>query len=207
MTQRILAAIQAVEAPIRWRHLCALTAVTSVLLLATVPHAGAAGTNPKHGGHKRAAQTRSTQQTQHCATRNCTATRAIFNKLKMICPTAMHGTCTYYIHVQTQAQVSALDAGLFRFLVDGNPPPSGSGIGGTDQNGYIRWVNTDPDSGIIKTDARSYAVVAEVTNDTLVNQPHTIEVFIGCTDTDSSGSCSVTSGLSSQTVDVYTPSP
>jgi len=93
-----------------------------------------------------------------------------------------------------------MDNGLFRFKIDTQFINSG----GTDANGYVSWTNADADSGAIAWDARSYTVIVDVSNDTAQDQKHPIQILFGCTDSDSSGSCDVSTGFSGMTADVYT---
>jgi hypothetical protein len=174
-----------------------LVAVVLALLTPLSLHAAGPKGN-KH--HRRASQSQSTTFTKRCGLKNCTATRSMFPVLKMKCPGVAGTTCTYQVHVNAQLHVSSMDAGLFRFMINGQPASSG----GTDSNGYVSWTNADPDSGIVTWDARSYSVVVDVSNNT-PDELHAIQVFFGCTDSDSSGSCDVASGFSSLTADVYTP--
>jgi len=178
--------------------------LTTLLFVTTAPQACAAGV-PK-GGHKSAARSRNSAQKHKCATKNCSADGPMFGAaLNMVCPGKVNPpqestTCYYFIRVKSQVQVSAGDAGYFRFLIDG-VPPTGSSASGADANGYVTWLDGDPDSDTIRWDSRSY-VVAGVLENTSTNQKHAIDVNFGCTDTDGSGSCSVSSGLASLVVDV-----
>lgn len=113
------------------------------------------------------------------------------------CPHAAGGTCTYYLHLETQVSVSSLDTGVFEFLVDGVAPSPGP----TDAMGFFAWDASDPNSSILQ--ARSFAVVAQVTN-SASNQTHSIEVQFGCIDTTGDG-CSATKGLTSMSIGLYTP--
>jgi hypothetical protein len=113
------------------------------------------------------------------------------------CPAAAGGTCTYYVHLETQASVSALDSGVFQFLVDGAAPSPGP----TDIFGFFTWDAADPNSAIMK--ARSYAVVAQASN-SFSNQGHTIEVQFGCIDATGDG-CSASIGFASLSIGLYTP--
>ena len=42
--------------------------------------------------------------------------------LNVICPQPAGATCTFYVHLETQASVTANDTGVFQFLVDGVAP-------------------------------------------------------------------------------------
>jgi hypothetical protein len=115
----------------------------------------------------------------------------------IICPQPAGATCTYYVHLETQASVSANDSGVFQFLVDGIAPTPGP----TDFRGFFEWDTADPNSTVMH--ARSYAVVAQVTN-LQANQPHSIEVEFGCVDLTGDG-CSSTMGLASMSIALYKP--
>ncbi len=115
----------------------------------------------------------------------------------IICPQPAGATCTYYIHLETQASVSANDSGVFEFLVDGIAPTPGP----TDYRGFFEWDTADPNSTVMQ--ARSYAVVAQVTN-SQDNEPHGIEAQFGCVDLTGDG-CSSTMGLASMSIALYKP--
>jgi hypothetical protein len=115
----------------------------------------------------------------------------------IICPQPGGATCTYHIHLETQAAVSANDSGVFQFLVDGVAPTPGP----TDFRGFFAWDTADPNSTVMQ--ARSYAVVAQVTN-SQANQPHSVEVEFGCVDETGDG-CSSTMGLASISIALYKP--
>jgi hypothetical protein len=182
--------------------LLTLAAFASMLFLAMAPSADAQTVTLLGRTLRRTAfQTNNLPVSAGCGAANCTDSVPIFNPiLSMQCPAPANGTCTIYAHLETHAQVSFEDSGQFRFLVDGLPPVPGP----TDANGLFIWLSNDPDSAIIRLDARSYAVVARVTN-AVANQVHFIEAHIGCTDQDGSGSCAVTSGFANLEANVYTP--
>ncbi len=137
-----------------------------------------------------------------CVVNACTSPRIFDPALDVVCPAATGKTCTYYIHLESQVQVTPQDAGLFRFLVDGAAP----GPGPTDPNGFFKWLENDPDSNLVDHfEVKSYTVVAKVTNSSQ-NQSHSIEVQIGCADTSTDGGgCGARSGFSSLEVKVFTP--
>jgi hypothetical protein len=167
----------------------------AVLAPLSVHAAGPSG--KKH--HKRASQSQNKTLSKTCSVKNCTTTVSMFPILNMPCPGATGTSCTFQVHVNAQTHVSSMDSGLFRFKIDTQFINSG----GTDSHGYVSWTNADPDSGAIAWDARSYTVVVDVTN-TAQDQLHPVQVFVGCTDSDSNGSCDVSTGFSSMTADVYT---
>jgi hypothetical protein len=185
-------------------NLLTLAVLTSFLFLAVAPQAHAAGTtkNVKNRRMRKSSfQAQPAPVPAGCNLVHCTNSVPIFYPaLDMVCPAPAGATCTYYIHLESQVRVSYQDAGLFRFLIDGLAPDPGP----TDAGGLFEWLDNDPDSPIINWDARSYAVVATVTN-TEANQAHLIEAQIGCHDSDGNGTCSATSGLSNLEVNVYTP--
>lgn len=115
----------------------------------------------------------------------------------IICPQPAGATCTFYVHLETQASVTANDSGIFQFLVDGVAPSPGP----TDVRGFFAWDTADPNSTVMQ--ARSYAVVAQVTN-LQANQPHGVEAEFGCLDLTGDG-CSSTMGLANMSIALYTP--
>jgi len=133
-----------------------------------------------------------------CSTSGCSAATAVFVKTA-VCPQPAGKTCTLYVHLESQDKVTVNDNGLFKFLVDGLPPNPGA----TDGTGLFRWDLSDPDSGLINFEARSYAVVAIVTNST-GGQGHRVEVDIACQDVTGDG-CTASMGLASLSIAVYTP--
>ena len=143
-------------------------------------------------------QTNNSNVSTTCSTSGCSAQTAVFRR-NATCSGPVGQTCTLYIHLESQVKVTVNDNGLFRFLVDGASPNPGP----TDGSGFFRWNLNDPDSGLINFEARSYAVVAFVTN-ALVNQNHTIEVDIACQDQTADG-CSASMGLASLANGVYAP--
>jgi hypothetical protein len=117
--------------------------------------------------------------------------------IPFICPRPAGATCTYYIHLETQASVSANDTGVFQFLVDGIAPNPGP----TDFRGFFEWDTADPNSTV--SQARSYSVTARVTN-SKDNQGHSVEAEFGCLDLTGDG-CSSTMGMANMSIAVYTP--
>ncbi|HZQ70771.1 MAG TPA: hypothetical protein VFA68_19745 [Terriglobales bacterium] len=117
--------------------------------------------------------------------------------LHVICPQPAGATCTYYVHLETQAAATANDSGIFQFSVDGVAPKPGP----TDIHGFFVWDTADPNSTVMQ--ARSYAVVAHVTN-AKDNQAHSIDVEFGCIDLTGDG-CSSTMGPASMSIGLFTP--
>ena len=117
--------------------------------------------------------------------------------LFIACPQPAGATCTYYVHLETQASVSANDTGIFEFLVDGGAPSPGP----TDVRGFFAWDTADPNSTVMQ--ARSYAIVAHVTN-SKDNQSHSVEAEFGCLDLTGDG-CSATMGLANMSIALYMP--
>jgi hypothetical protein len=148
-------------------------------------------------------QTNNTKVTASCASHNCFGTARVFSPspLNVVCPAVLGGTCTYYIDLESQVEVSTSECGLFKFLVDGIAPNPGP----TDSKGFFVWLNNDPQSGVITPyEARSYAVVATVKNNTSANQAHLIEVDIGCQAT-SGSSCAASIDFATLQIGVYRP--
>src|SRR5262245_5962957 len=121
-----------------------LAVLTSVLLLTLAPQAHAAGTSKSVKNRR---MRNSSFQAQPapipagCNLVHCTNSVPIFYPaLDMVCPAKIGMTCTYYIHLESQVRVSYLDAGLFRFLIDGQPPDPGP----TDTGGLFEWLDNDP---------------------------------------------------------------
>jgi hypothetical protein len=117
--------------------------------------------------------------------------------LNIICAQPAGATCTFYVHLETQAAVTANDSGIFQFLVDGAAPRPGP----TDIHGFFVWDTADPNSTVMQ--ARSYAVVAHVTN-SKDNQAHGIEAEFGCIDLNGDG-CSATMGPASMSIGLFAP--
>jgi hypothetical protein len=143
-------------------------------------------------------ETSNSNVTTTCSTSGCGTSTAVFLK-NIVCPQPGGKTCTLYVHLESQDEVTANDNGLFKFLVDGRPPSPGP----TDGTGLFRWVLNDPDSGNIEFEARSFAVVATVRNG-FTNQNHSVEVDIACEDITGDG-CTAAMGLASLNIGVYTP--
>jgi hypothetical protein len=143
-------------------------------------------------------ETNNSNVTTTCSTSGCGTSTAVFLK-NVLCPQPAGRTCTLYVHVESQDEVTANDNGLFKFLVDGRPPSPGP----TDGTGLFRWVLNDPDSGNIEFEARSFAVVATVRN-RFPNQTHSVEVDIACEDITGDG-CTAAMGLASLNLGIYTP--
>jgi hypothetical protein len=133
-----------------------------------------------------------------CTTDGCQATAPVFTP-EIVCPGAAGKTCTFYIQVSAQVSETPNDFGQYRFLVDGVPPLQYQ----TDSQGYFNWEQQNPNSGSGIWEARSYAVVASVTND-VASQKHSVEVDIACFDTTGDG-CIGAFGFGNLRVDVLTP--
>jgi len=117
--------------------------------------------------------------------------------LNITCPQPAGATCTFYVNLQTQASVTPNDSGIFEFLVDGVAPRPGP----TDIHGFFAWDTADPNSTVMQ--ARSYAVVARVTN-SKANQSHGVEAEFGCIDLTGDG-CSATMGPANMSIGLFTP--
>jgi hypothetical protein len=133
-----------------------------------------------------------------CSTSGCQATAPVFTP-SIQCPAVAGKTCTYDIQVSAQVSESPSDFGQYRFLIDGAPPVQFQ----TDFSGYFNWEQQNPNAGLGIWEARSYAVVATVTN-TVASQLHTIEVDIACFDTTGDG-CVGAFGFGDLRVDVFQP--
>jgi hypothetical protein len=133
-----------------------------------------------------------------CSTSGCSASTPVFVK-NTLCPRPAGKTCTLYVHLDSQVEVTTSDNGLFKFLVDGLPATPGP----TDGTGLVRWVLNDPDSGSIDFESRAFGVVATITN-SIANQNHPVEVDIACQDITGDG-CSASMGFASLNIAVYTP--
>jgi hypothetical protein len=133
-----------------------------------------------------------------CSASGCLASTPVFSK-SIQCPKPAGQTCTFYIHLESTVNGTTDDNLLFKFLVNGVAPTPGP----TDSNGFTRWDLSDPDSGVIQGESRSFAVVAKVKNGS-ANQSHAVEVDIACEDETGDG-CSATMAFASLNIAVYTP--
>ena len=176
-------------------------ALASLVAVAILPQANAQVTLLNRVLRNTDFQTEQNNITASCSVLNCSAPpRLIFPILPAVCPGPINQTCTFYIHLESQATLSANDRGLFQFLVDGVRPFPGP----TDPAGLFTWDNNDPDSAMAAPFSHSYAVTAEVTN-MAANQVHPITVSVSCVDFNSNAFCGVTTGLSNLEVQIYTP--
>lgn len=133
-----------------------------------------------------------------CSTSGCLTATPVFSR-SLQCPKPAGQTCTFYLHLESTVNITTADNGLFKFLVDGLAATPGP----TDSNGFTRWILSDPDSGAIQGEARSFAVVATVRNRSS-NQSHPVEVDIACEDETGDG-CTATMAFASLEMNVYTP--
>jgi hypothetical protein len=133
-----------------------------------------------------------------CSTDECQATAPVFTPT-ISCPAAIGKTCTFYIQVSAQVSETPGDFGEYRFLVDGAVPVQFQ----TDFDGYFNWEQQNPNAGLGVWEARSYAVVAKVTNN-VADQAHKIEVDIACLDVTGDG-CQGAFGFGNLRVDVLAP--
>jgi hypothetical protein len=133
-----------------------------------------------------------------CGTSGCIASTPVFStSVRCLRPSGQ--TCTFYIHLESTVKGTAFDNELFTFLVDGLSPKPGP----ADSSGFVRWDLSDPDSGAIGGEARSFAVVARVRNRS-ANQSHAVEVDIACEDETGDG-CTANMQVASLNMAVYTP--
>ncbi len=166
-------------------------ALAVILLMASAPRAAAATTTIKDRKYLYTFfDTLSSPVTVSCSTANCTTSGQI-NFLIADCPNL---TCTYYIHLEAETQLSAGDNGRFKFLVGGSAPVPGP----TTSDGSVVWSATDPDA--LTRNSSSYSVVATVPTADLFG----VTVEIGCSDI-GGGGCSATAFQATLKVDVYTP--
>jgi hypothetical protein len=181
-------------------HLIAL-ALAAFVTVAILPQANAQVTLLNRRLRNTDFQTQPNAITTGCSVMNCLAPPAmIFPVLPAVCPGPINQTCTFYIHLESQAALSQNDRGLFQFLVDAAPPVPGP----TDPGGFFSWDNADPDSALAQPFAHSYAVTAVVTN-AVANQVHPITVSVSCVDSNGNAVCRVNTGLSNLEVNTYTP--
>jgi len=146
-------------------------------------------------------QTQDAMVSAVCIANTCT-TPAIFTPVTNVtCPADAGKTCTYYIHLDSQVQVTPQDTGLFYLLVDNAAPAPGP----TSTDGSVAWLTTDPDSNLTDyVEIKSHTVAATVTN-TSSNQTHAVAVRIGCAKTTGHATCQARSGYASLEVKVFTP--
>jgi hypothetical protein len=178
-------------------------AAIAVTLLFTAPRASSQVTLQNRVLAYTDFQTQRNPVTASCSTVNCFAPpQRIVPRLNPICPGPLNATCTFYIHLESQdLNLSTRDTGLFQFMVDGAIPIPGP----TDPLGFFQWNNNEATSPTVAPASHSYAVVARVVNSVTANQAHPIDVSVSCFDFNANAVCSVTSGLSSLEVNVYTP--
>lgn len=133
---------------------------------------------------------------------NVCSTPTVFSPvMNVTCPANANKTCTYYIHLESQVQVTPQDTGLFYFKVDNAAPMPGP----TSTDGAFAWLTTDPDSNLTDhVELKSHTVAATVKN-TSLNQTHAVEVRLGCGNTTGTGTCQARSGFASVEVKVFTP--
>ena len=198
-------------APANSRSTKLLLAMAAILLVATTPAVSAqtsdAGnpvapppSNAVLNGRKLISsvfETNSTGVSDSCGTSGCTAVKSLLPTVNLPCPGAVGQTCTFSIHVESPNQISDVDQGLYRFLVDGVPPTPGPVANG----GFYKFVESDPNSS--DTQPGSAAVVAVVTNNA-ANQVHHATVSFGCKDITGDG-CFAFAALSIARIDTFQP--
>lgn len=134
-----------------------------------------------------------------CGTSGCLVTTPLVSPVNVVCPSStLPSSCTYYIHVEGQTQVTNSDNGLYQFLIDGSPVSPGP----VDVNGFYSFQFADPNSGV-GDESHSYAAIARASN-SFNNQAHTIAVNIGCQDQNNDG-CFVFGGFTSVEIAVSKP--
>jgi len=143
--------------------------------------------------------------TAGCQSVACEEFEQIFAE-QVVCPVEKGDSCTFQITIESQNRTAANDFlpgedGLYQFNVDGAAPSPGpvDTLGGC--NCYS-WSLHQPNSGAFI--GTSYGVTATVTN-TTNRQKHSVEVGIGCAETqgDTSG-CYAGTGSANLQVAVYT---
>jgi hypothetical protein len=140
-------------------------------------------------------QTNSTGVTVSCADNGCQAIATIFPAAGISCPGAIGAHCTVTLELNTTAEISDLDQGLYHFGVNGLPPT----IGPVDSEGFYKFVESNPNSSA--TSSHSALIVATVTNSS-VNQIHQVTVGFACKDTTGDG-CFGFAALSSLRIDIF----
>jgi len=181
--------------------LTALVTLAAVLFFAAVPSAHA---GPVILLNRRLVttdfETNNMPVTATCGGGGCMATVPLLPVLPVMCPAAVGGTCTFYIHLETNDALTTPDMGRFQFLVGGAPPFPGP----TDAAGFFIWDNNDPVSGIAAPVSHSYAVTASVKN-VVAGQVWPIMINLGCVDMGGAVGCTTTTFFSNLQVTVHLP--
>ena len=203
-THWLSAILHLIESPAgltRFR-LLAVAAATVILSLTATPKANAA---PVILANRALVntwfETNNVAVNANCAVAGCVSPNVpLFPILPIVCPAAVGGTCTFYIHLETDDSLTINDQGRFQFLVGGVPPNPGPTFGG----GIFIWDNLDPNSGVAFPFSHSYAVTATVKN-TVVNQVWPVAVNLSCADNGAPAGCAAMTFLSNLEVGVYLP--
>lgn len=141
-------------------------------------------------------ETNSTGVSNSCADNGCTAVKALLPTASLTCPGVIGKTCTFSLQIESTTQISDVDQGLYRVLVDGVVPTPGPLAGG-----FYKFTESDPNSS--DTSSHSALIVSTVKN-TAANQVHHATVAFGCKDITGDG-CFAFAALSSLRVDVFQP--
>jgi len=184
-------------------RLLAVAAVAAILSLTVVPKANAGPVVlPNRALVNTWFETNNVPVTATCPAAGCTSPNVpLFPALQIVCPQPAGGTCTFYIHLETDDFLTISDQGRFQFLVGGAPPNPGPTFPG----GFVIWDNRDPNSAIAFPFSHSYAVTASVTNAAL-NQVWPVAVKLSCIDNAGTPpGCKTATMLSNLEVGVYLP--
>lgn len=123
------------------------------------------------------------------------------NQESVVCPLPKGGRCVFHIGLETSTQLVGLNppepssndvTGLYRFLIDGQPPTPGPV---PNSNGYTQW-------GTGLAYASNYVSVVAVVTNTKFNQAHSIQMFDVCQNQDVVG-CEVVSFRASARIDTF----
>jgi hypothetical protein len=142
-------------------------------------------------------ETNSTGVNTNCGTSSCEALVPLLPKVALPCPGAIGTTCTFFIQIESANQISSVDQGLYRILVDMHPASPGP----VDSSGLYKFVESDPNSD--DTHTNSAGIVATVKN-TVANEMHHSTVSFGCKD-DTGDGCFAFAALSSLRIDIFQP--
>jgi hypothetical protein len=184
-------------------RLLAVAAAAAILSLTVVPKANAGPiVLPNRTLVNTWFETNNVRVTATCPTAGCMSPNVpLFPALPIVCPVAAGGTCTFYIHLETNDLLTISDEGMFQFLVGAVPPNPGPTLPG----GYFVWDNRDPNSSIAFPFSHSYAVTAIVTN-TTANEAWPVAVSLSCIDNAGTpAGCKTATLLSNLEVGVYLP--
>lgn len=141
-----------------------------------------------------------------CSSAGCIAFAPIFSE-SIVCPLPAGKNCTYQVTIESQNNAGSNDLsigeeGLYQFLVDSTSPNPGP-VSPPPCSCYT-WSGSSRNFSFA-TRGTSYAVTATVTN-TAANQPHSIAVSVGCSETQGNASgCYANTGFANLSIATYTP--